>query len=211
MRTLNGRLGRVAFGLGLMGVLAASGCNQGPRGDTGGTIDPYNRTRVDANSPEADVVTLLEFSDQVGQELAVQLGRIGEIRNAPSKALIELGSIQNKTRTPSGDFAAIQRRVFLTLVNSDFAQNVADVVEDVDRMDADAARVAPSAPVDAQGKPTHQTARYPAEQTYFLQGTFSELSRGGGRNSTFVFDFTLTNAASRKIVFARQITPKQGY
>ena len=85
MRTFNGRLGRMASGLGLAGLaalLAASGCNQGPRGDTGGTIDPYNRTRADAISAEADAVTLLEFSDQVGQELAVQLGRIGDIRNA---------------------------------------------------------------------------------------------------------------------------------
>jgi len=190
-----------------LSLLAA--CNQGPRGDTDGRIDPYNRTRIDAASPEADSVTLLEFSDQVGQDLAAQLAQIPEIRSSPSKVLIELGSIQNRTRTPSSDFAAIQRRVFLTLVQSDFARNVADIVEDVDRMDADAARVAPAPATDAQGRPTHQTARYPAEQTYFLQGTFSELSRGGGRQSTYVFDFTLTSAASRKIVYARQITPKQ--
>ena len=193
---------------------ALAGCkNYGPEGYNGGLIDPNTRTRADFHSPEADSVTLTEFGDDACQQLSAQLSRIPEIASSPSKVLIEMGSIKNMTRTPSSDFAAIQRRVFLALVNSDLARRSADIVEDVRRVDADAAYVSPPPQVDASGKEVPGSvplsARYPLDKTYFLHGTFSELSRGGGIQSTYQFDFTLTNAQSRQIVFAKQITAKQ--
>ncbi len=197
-------------------LMLAAGCtNSAPRGNTGGLIDPYRRTSADTYDEAADSVTLLEFADTVGQELGAQIARIPEIRSSATQVVIELGGLQNNTRTPSGDFAAVQRRVFLTLVNSDLARENARIVERRERVARDAAGVMPPASADPLGRGESTTSPqgtmkdYPLDATYFLQGTFSELSRGGGVQSTYVFDFTLTNASSRQIVFARQITPKQ--
>ncbi|MFN0012232.1 MAG: hypothetical protein ACKVS8_11385 [Phycisphaerales bacterium] len=198
--------------LSLLGLALCAGCNNAPQGNTGGVIDPRRRTTADTFDPAADSATLLEFADVVGQELGSQIARIPDIRSSPTQVVIELGGLQNNTNTPSNDFAAVQRRVFLTLVNSDLARESARIVEQRDRMVRDAASVMPapgdtlaSQPAGSQGT----MKDYPLDLTYFLQGTFSELSRGSGVQSTYVFDFTLTNASSRQIVYARQITPKQ--
>lgn len=196
-------------------AMPACNTNQAPQGNTGGTIDPRRRTTADTYDQSADSVTMLEFADVVGQELGSQIARIPEIRSSPTQVVIELGGLQNNTRTPSADFAAVQRKVFITLVNSDLARENARIVEKRDRVARDAASVAAPAPVDPLGRGEQPASNqggmkdYPLDSTYFLQGTFSELSRGNGVQSTYVFDFTLTNASSRQIVFARQITPKQ--
>jgi hypothetical protein len=191
-----------------------SGCNNtGPAGDRGGTFDPNERTRIDRNAREADSVTLLEFVDQASQELSQRIATAPDIRNSPVKVVIEVGGIQNRTATPSSDFQAIQRRMFTNLVNSDIARDKADFVENLDRMRSEAARVAAPGTVDPLGRgggtPPQGPATYDLTNTYFLQGTFSEISRGGGRQSTYLFDVTLTNAATRRIVFSSQITSKQ--
>ncbi|MGD9691114.1 MAG: hypothetical protein AB7K52_11540 [Phycisphaerales bacterium] len=187
-------------------------CNQAPRGDAGKTIDPYERTKADRLDPSADAVTLIEFSDQVSQSLAARIASIPEIRDSQQKVVIELGDLQNNTRTPKSDFATIQRRIFINMTNSDVLREHADVVESVGRMDREAGSVAPAATVDPTGR-TVTTApssdRYDLKITYFLQGTFNEISRVGNVQQTYNFDFTLVNAASRRIVFADQITPKQ--
>ncbi len=211
---MNTRTLRQTIPLSLLGFALLAGCNTAPQGHTGGLIDPRRRTTADTYDQAADSATLLEFADIVGQELGSQIARIPEIRSSPTQVVIELGGLQNNTRTPSNDFAAVQRRVFLTLVNSDLARESARIVEQRDRVVRDTAGVMPAAQADPLGReqPTSNQGSmkdYPLDLTYFLQGTFSELSRGNGIQSTYVFDFTLTNAASRQIVFARQITPKQ--
>lgn len=200
-------------GLSAMSVFL-SACNQAPRGDDGGIIDVRERTGADKFSEGADTVTLLEFADAVGQDLAGNFLTIPAIQQSQFRVTVELGSLQNQTRTPSSDFAAVQRRVFLTLANSDLVRKGARVVESRARVQRDAGIGGqPTVTQDPLGREapvvTAAPGTYPLEDTYFLQGTFSELSRGGGIQSTYVFDFTLTNAASREIVFANQITRKQ--
>lgn len=197
-----------------LALIALSGCNTAPPGDTGGMIDVRERTGADKFDEGADTVTLLEFADQVGQELAGNFLTLPEIQGSQYRVIIELGSIQNNTRTPSSDFAAIQRRVFLTLAQSDFVRKGARVVESRARMARDAGTAGQGAVVqDPLGREPAVVAgglaTYPLQDTYFLQGTFSELSRGRGIQSTYQFDFTLTNAQSREIVYANQIAAKQ--
>ncbi len=194
--------------------MTLAGCNNAPPGNTGGTFDPNQRTKIDARDPAADSVTLLEFARSSGQELALEFLSIPAIQNSQFQVVIELGSIQNNTRTPSSDFAQVQRRVFLTLAQSDLVRKGARVVERRARVAADAAGVSVPPQVDPLGRevatqPSGGMADYPLEATYFLQGTFSELSRGGGRQSTYQFDVTLTNARSREIVFAKIMDSKQ--
>lgn len=202
----------VCLGLSSMCV-ALVGCNTAPPGDTGGVIDARERTRVDMNSSEADSTSLLEFADRVGQELGSQIARIPEIRNSPTQVIIELGSIQNNTRTPSSDFAAMQRRVFLTLQRSDLVRENAQIRERYDRVVRDAAGMEAPVQVDPLGReaPTQGgpvVDRGNLAVTYFLQGTFSELVRGNFQ-STFQLDFTLTKGTTRQIVYSNLFDFKQ--
>lgn len=184
---------------------ALGGCNQvqpQSRGDEGSRVGTYERTRADRLDTQADSVTLIEFSDQVAQAIAMRISKVPEIRNSQQKVVIELGDIQNNTRTPRSDFGAIQRRIFITLSQSDVIGENCDIVEPTSRMDRQMEGI-------SQPGQAPNSARYDPNQTFFLQGTFNELTRAGGVQSTFNFDFTLVNAASRRIVIAEQITPKQ--
>lgn len=192
----------------LAAVLAAAGCNTAPAGDTGGLIPVSERTGADRFDPAADSVTLLEFADASGQELSAAFLTLPTIAQSQFRVVIEVGSIQNNTATPSSDFAAVQRRVFLTLAQSDLVRKGARVVETRARVSRD---VANANDPFGQGDPGSVTGldQYPLGSTYFLQGTFSELSRGGAFQSTYLFDVTLTNAQTREIVYAKQIVAKQ--
>jgi len=209
MYSLIARLGPAAL---LAAALA--GCNTAPRGDTGGIIDPKERTGADRFDERADTVTLFEFAEDVGQNLAGEFLSVPAIQGSQYRVVIEIGSIQNNTRTPASDFAAVQRRVFITLAQSDLVRKGAKVVESRARVERDAGAAGQATVVrDPLGRerPTSSGGMtdYPLGDTYFLQGTFSELSRGAGRQSTYQFDFTLTNAQSREIVYAKQILAKQ--
>lgn len=185
--------------VGFVALAILGGCNTAPSGHTGGVIDSRTRTGADRYDRAADSVSLVEFASDVGQNLAADFMSIPNIQQSQYRVILEMGSIQNMTQTPSSDFAALQRKVFLTLQQSDFVRRGAKVVERRDRMDRDAQLAGA----------TGNVAQYTVGDTYFLQGTFSELSRGGGYQSTYLFDFTLTSAESREIVYARQFEFKQ--
>lgn len=185
----------------LAGAFMAAGCDSSPPlGDTGGRVDPYRSTRVDAGSGMAHTVDLLEFSDRVGGALALRISTIDEIANAPGKVVIEMGDIENKTLTPTSDFSIMRRRVFAGLVNSSAVARVADIVEAPEVMDEQR---------DRFGVDRATTDRYDTRGTYLLQGYFGELTRGGGAQSNYYYEMTLTNLQTRRIVFAEQFDTKQ--
>ncbi|MEL6740114.1 MAG: hypothetical protein AAFP26_05625 [Planctomycetota bacterium] len=187
-------------------LLSLSGCDQTqttnppPRGDTGGRVDPYRSTGIDAGSARASTVDLLEFSDRVGEALASRIATIPEIAGAADRVVIEMGAIENSTQTPSSDFAIMRRRVFASLVNSDLVRPYADILEAPEVTDRQRGRFA----IDPGS-----TDRYDTRATYVLQGFFGELSRGGGIQSNYYYEMTLTNLQSRRILFVEQFDSKQ--
>ena len=183
-------------------VLALTACetSPAPRGNTGGRVDPYRSTAIDAASRDANSVDLLQFSDSVGRALAARIANVDEIRNAPQRVVIEMGDIHNKTYTPTSDFQIMRRRVFASLVNNGPVSQLADILEAPETMDAQRDRFAPD---------YASTDRYDTRQTYLLQGYFGELTRGGGAQSTYYYEMTLTNLQSRRIVFTEQFDAKQ--
>ncbi len=192
-------------------LLAFAGCQQAPRGDSGGQMDPYERTRVDANSPQADTVNLMEFSDRVGEALAQRIADIDEITTRPSKVVIEMGSIKNDSpSTPSSDFRLIQRRVFTKLVNSNVVRKHADVVEQNARVNRDIEDTRSSQPdlLDEGIGGTEQADVYSLDSTYILTGTFGEMLRGRDQRN-YYFEMALTHAKSRRIVFVETFDSKQ--
>lgn len=176
----------------LVGLIGLTACQTTPTGNTGGRIDPYRSTDADRASRSASMPAMLEFSDQVAQQLIQDLARIDQVQQIQGKAVLELGDLNNQTQTPTGDFELIQRRIRGQLFASDLLHQQFIVVEPRQRMDLERERVA--------GDQT-TSARYPAEQTFVLSGDFFEARRSSVRR--YYFTFKLVNLATRQIVFLK--------
>ena len=199
---MNHRISSISLGF-LAAVLLAGCATSGPpRGNTGGSADPYRSTPADAYDSRVSSVTLLEFSDQVSDALAMRVGRVEAITEHPEKVVIYTGNIENRTATPSKDFEIARRRVFAGLVNSDAVSSHADIIEAPEGMDEQFRRLAP----DGFGD---RTGGYNPESIYVLQGYFGEIERGNGAQSTYYLEMTLTHLASSRIVFVEQFDQKQ--
>ncbi len=193
------RLALVALTLASPLALMACQSERRPTGVTRSDERIYGETR----DPAADTVTLTDFSNRVSQAVVGRIAGIEEIRNSPSKVVIQVGAIVNRSRTPVNDFDQIRRRVFAGLVNSDIVRRFADIVEAPEIMDAQRARLAPG------GVNTAGMGRYDPNTTYVLQGFFSEQERNQGSVSNYYLEMSLTNLASGRIVFVEQYDFKQ--
>jgi hypothetical protein len=206
MQRISGRFASIPLSAALLTAIAGlSACNQGPSGRQGGNVDPYEQVRGTSRDRAVDDVTLLEFTDQVTQTLAERIPTIPDIKNAPTKPVIAVGAVTNRTNTPSSDFAAVRSQIFTDMVNSTVAQH-ADILDTLEVMDEQMARYAQ--PGRTGGVPN--SARYDPNITFILNGEFSEISRGeNGRSSTYIFNWRLVNLGSSKTVFAERVTAKQ--
>jgi hypothetical protein len=208
VRTIT-RVASIAMVLGLAGLTA---CNQGPSGRQGGNVDPYEQVRGTSRDRAVNDVTLLEFTDQVSQALAMRIPTVPDIKNSPTKPVIAVGAITNRTNTPTSDFAAVRSLLFTNMVNSTVAQQ-ADILDTLEVMDEQMARYAqPGAAnrMDERGATVPTSARYDPRITYILNGEFSEISRGeNGRSSTYIFNWRLVNLGTSKTVVADSVTAKQ--
>jgi len=181
-------------------VLLAGGCQSGPpSGSTGGRIDPYRTTESDRRSDKASIPELLQFTDQAAEKFAAEVAKIPEVKQADTRLVMELGSIQNRTDTPTGDFEQIQRRLRSKLMSSDLITDRFMVVESRRRMNREMDRVQGEDRDLLQEGEKRESAKYDPEITYVLQGDFYESERGDRRQ--YFFNFKLVNLASRSIVF----------
>jgi hypothetical protein len=199
---------RPARALALIGLaaLALSGCQSG--GYEGPPPPPRERV---INDPAIDAVTLLDFSDQVGESIVNQITSIPEIAGASGKVAIILGRIENKTYgTSVDDFQIAQRRLRAKLVNSDIVRRKADLIERPEVMAGDYSALAP------KNAKAGEPARYDPEMTYILTGYFGEIARGGpvgsggATRSTYFSEFSLTHLASSRTVFTDTKDTAQG-
>lgn len=183
-----------------VGLFASPGCSPS-KGDSGGRIDPYETTTYDRRSPKASLPSLLEFGDKAAQQLAADLIDIDQIQGRKSRAVLELGTIVNKTKTPTQDFEQLQLRLRNALRKSKLIRDQFLVVESGARADVEKRRTTGDGPTDLlqEGAGATGTNRYNAEDTFVLQGDFYESKRGN--RSQFYLAFQLTNVQTREIVF----------
>lgn len=181
---MNSRMAVVGLGLSLCAIVAATGCNDTPRGSTGGRIDPYRTTAADEASYSASMPALLEFSDQATAKFASHMANLPEIRQAPTRKVLYIGSLENLTRTPTNNFAMIQQRVRDTLVSSPHIRDAFVIAEDPNKQDVEKARLT------GVGDPAQDTRakRYDAKDIYTINGTFYESGRDNVRRYYFVFN-----------------------
>ena len=188
----------------LASAMVLCGCQTTPPppvGDRGGRMSPYNTTRQDRISTDANAPDLFSFGDTVAESLALEISQIPEINESPTRVVIEFGTINNRTRTPTGDFELIQRRLRNTLQRSRHLRKYAIFVESRRRMERETRNVMGDVPAP------EGPARYDPSITYVLQGDFHEIRRGESRR--YYFDFQLTNLASRVTVFSDSFS--EGY
>jgi hypothetical protein len=191
---------RLGASLLVAGIMAAPGCAP-DSGDAGGRIDPYETTRDDRRSDKINLPALMQFGDTVAERFAADLKDNDEIESRKTRAILELGTIVNKTRTPTQDFEQFQVRLRNALRKSAFIRDRFRVVESGGRADVEKARTQGPGPADPlqEGPGQTGTNRYEAKDTYVLQGDFYESKRND--RSTYYLNFQLTNVQSREIVF----------
>lgn len=186
------------------GALVGCGSSQDtyePIGQHRGRLDDsYRTTRADAASDRANLPALLEFSDITAERLAQEVSNLPHVRErydaasqVQKRLVLELGGIDNQTRTPSTDFELIQRRLRSRLMQSQLLRSKFMFVEGVARAEQEAQRVQGG----STGQP--QTNRYDNDDVYILHGDFYEAIRGDRRQ--YFFNFKLTHAQTREIVF----------
>ena len=181
-----------SIGILLVGLLVATsaGCRL-DTGSSGGRVPPY-----DPDGPgqkEINMTVAYEFCDIVAERLAQNLAELPAVKTAQTRLVLELGDIRNKTDTPETDFEMIQKRVQGQLTGSDLVQASFMVVSGPNRMDAENQRINGGTPFQSQA------SRYDPKISYVLLGDFYESVRAGRKR--FLLQFTLTNLATREIVF----------
>lgn len=185
-------------------TLALGGCTSSPDpGVTGGRMDSYRSTEADVYSNQASVPAMLEFSDQTAEALARDLTQLPEIQQRTTRAILMLGDINNKSNTNTNDFEMITIRTRNKIVGLRHIVDNFKVVENLDRMrNAEAREVGVPQDLLQEGRATTYVANYNPADIYVLNGDFYESSRGSTRR--YYFAFTLSNMASREIVFREQ-------
>lgn len=181
----------VVVGLSSLGALV--GCS----GSTGGRMDPYETRDGENAGRQVSMPSLLEFCDDTAQKLVYDISSIPEVRDAPTQVVLELGDINNKTRSSTIDYEIIQRRLQSKIINSGLARQYFLVVENRQRMDREKNRITGEGDLLQDGN--KGTARYSPDITYVLQGDFLQSERRGV--SRYYFQLQLTHLASRQVIF----------
>jgi len=198
-----------AAGLTLV-VLGSLGCQTGPRGpigDTQGRRDPGVSTPADVKDPAVSTVTLIEFADQVAQDLPARIASIPELAGREREAVLYLGEFINRTNTPTNDFRLARQIVRNSVINSDVIRQYATVYADPEQLARLRERLAASESGEVSDDEL-EGRLYSADDIFVLNSEMSEATRGGGGQSLYVFDMTLLELKSGRQVFSSQIVQK---
>ncbi|MBI1337285.1 MAG: hypothetical protein GC164_10030 [Phycisphaera sp.] len=197
--------GMTAWALALSAIALAAGCTSAPRGDSGGRIDPYETTQADRNSGYISLPALLEATDTAAEQLAGDI--VDVLAGANSRKVLEVGTINNMTSTPSNDFRMIVTRLKAKLRSSPVIRNNLMFVESRSRVDNDLQRLnggggdngdilQETGPNTGSG-----SATYNPQDMVILYGEFMEASRGSRR--TYFYEFKLVNPTTREEIWAK--------
>lgn len=188
-------------------LLAASfGCQQVPRGANTGRIDPSITTDAERTDARILPVGLMEFSDQVAQQFAQDLGDLPEIGAGGSRSTIILGDINNKTQIVSTDeFEMARSRIRNSLLSSKYVRSRVAWVENRARLASLAAREG----VGTAANPAGPNA-YDPRNTFTVNMDVYRLSRGQvGQVNQYYLEAQLVSFSSNEIIFSKRYEIKQ--
>ncbi|GJQ30602.1 MAG: hypothetical protein HBSAPP03_24860 [Phycisphaerae bacterium] len=189
-----GRVAWAVIGGGL--VVGVAACNAPPKGERTHRIEPNDTTRAESRSPQVQPAALIEFSDQVAQQLVADIVALPEF-NSGQRVNVVFGDIVNKTMiVPTMDFEAFRTRVRQKLINSNVARSRIRWIESRAKME----ELRQLELGGAEGATGSTTPLNPG-MTYFLNGEMYRVDRGNQAINLYMMSFNLSNAQSREMIW----------
>ena len=180
-------------------LLLTVACESAPKHEAG-RIDTSVTTDQELKSAKILPAALMEFSDQVPQDLAVDLAELPLVRDAEGRVTVIMGDINNKTgNVSSNEFELIRSRIRNTLLQSAYVRERIRFVESGGRMDELRAR--------ELGLAEGLRPALEPEQTYALNGDFYRIRRG--RTNQYYMEFQLVHFMTNEIIFSKRYDVKQ--
>ncbi len=156
----------------VMFTLAA--CDNPPRGQRAGRIGATDTDLAETKTGEILPAALIEFSDQVAQEMSRDIADVPRVRDTEGKVTVILGDIENKTQIVStNDFEMMLHRMRVRLNNAPATKRKLRFVEKRARM-SDIAQREGVANADGTAEP----GLYDPQTTYVLNGNVYRVGRG---------------------------------
>lgn len=182
--------------------LTVGGCSP-PQGASGGRVETTDTTRAERYSTQVLPASLVEFSDQVAQQLAADLSEQPEL-NRDFRVSVVFGDIVNKTGiVPTSDFEAFRTRVRQKLMQSPQFRDKVRFIESRARWSSVVNReLGGSGNEDLlqEGSRTGNSRGLNPEYTYFLNGEMYRVERGG-RTNLYLMSFNLMKASDSELVW----------
>lgn len=191
-------------GVSLCAISVFLGACSPPKGEQTRRVEVSDTTKAERRSAQVQPAALVEFSDQVAQQLAEDLAALPEFNNG-YRSTVVFGDIDNKTGiVPTTDFQAFRTRVRQKLLQSTVVRNRIRWVESLGKVeDLRNKELGGNQRGDVlqEGQPTTGTTPLNAQYTYFLDGEMYRVDRGNGGVNLYMLSFNLTNAQTREVVW----------
>ena len=190
-------------------TILSAGCQTPPDyNDPPARVPVTTSTGAERDSVRIQPASLIEASDEVAQKLVRDLADTRVVREAPDRATIVIGDINNKTRIVSSDeFEMARSRIRNILLNSDYARDRVRWVENRARLLNIAAREGVGTSPETSGPPA-----YDPENTLALNGDFYRIERHDwqdGDTNLYYMEFQLVHFATNEIVRSYRYEVKQ--
>lgn len=167
-----------------------------PKGEQTRRVETTDTTRAERQSPLVQPAALVEFSDQVAQQLVEDFIALPEF-NSSQRVNVVFGDIVNKTQiVPTSDFEAFRTRVRQKLINSNVARARIRWIESRAKME----ELRQIELGGEEGRSGQTTALNPG-MTYFLNGEMYRVARGGTDVNLYMMSFNLSNAQTREMIW----------
>jgi hypothetical protein len=178
-------------------VLPLVGCSP-PKGEPTGRADVTDTTPAERASPQVQPTALVEFSDQVVQQLVADMSTLPEF-NQEQRVTLIFGDIANKTGiVPTSDFEAFRLRIRKNLMQSSFVRDRVRFVETRARVNEIMRRESADETLPEGGRIERDPL--PADSTFVLNGDMYRVERGGHVN-LYSMGFTIVGYKVGDIVW----------
>lgn len=184
----------VWFALGLAGLVLCAGC-----GNDG-------EEPMESSNKEVPISSLVTFINTSSDKFISEMNDIPEIRDAPRRLVLELGTIEiDRSTMTRSDYEMVQHAVRGRLLDSRVITDNFMIVQNKARSRADRDLVEIDTPEDTditQENPDTGSGdgmdRYNPDDIYTLNGTFERIGRS--ERAMYLFQLSLVKWKSRHIV-----------
>ncbi|MBI1190623.1 MAG: hypothetical protein GC200_08110 [Tepidisphaera sp.] len=196
------RMHRGVAAMAAMATVAGLSACSPPKGEQTRRVEITDTTKAERRSAQVQPAALVEFSDQVAQQLVEDLIALPEF-NSGTKVNVVFGDIVNKTGiVPTSDFEAFRSRVRQKLLQSSVARNRIRWIESRAKVEELRRQELGGAGSDVNQAGANGPTPLSPEFTYFLDGEMYRVVRGNDEVNLYMMSFNLSNAQTRELVWS---------